>query len=145
MNMAVDVFKDPPLLIDDEITEVLTKVGPLVSWAESVKEYVTAEMKKGKDWPGWKLVEGKSNRKFVDEPKVIETLRGHGYKDETIFDTSLRSVAQMEKALGKSDFGAFLNTYVKKPYGKPTLATAEDKRPAYDRSKEASDVFNEKE
>lgn len=143
MGMAVEVFKDPQILTNDEVSEVLTKVSGLVSWAEGVKDYVTAEMKKGAKWPGWKLVEGKSNRIFPDEAKVISTLREKGYKDETIFDTKLRSVAQMEKQLGKSDFGAFLNVLVKKPYGKPTLTIASDKRPEYDRAKEASDVFNE--
>lgn len=143
MDMAVDVFKEPQILSDEEVSQVLTKVGGLISWAEAVKEHVTAEMKKGKSWPGWKLVEGKSNRIFLDQPKVIALLKEKGYTDETIYDTKLRSVTQMEKALGKSDFGAFLNTFVKKPYGKPTLTTAEDKRAAYDRSKEASDVFNE--
>lgn len=64
-------FKLPPLLTDEDI---LSRVDALVSWASDIKEYALQQAVSGKEWHGWKLVEGRSNRRYTNEAAVIQTV-----------------------------------------------------------------------
>ena len=57
----------PSTLEDDEIEAILSKVDALVSWAGDIKEYALQQAVSGKGWKDWKIVEGRSNRKYVNE------------------------------------------------------------------------------
>ena len=72
-------FKLPPLLTDEDIEDILTKVDNLVAWAGDIKEYALQQAISGKEWSGWKLVEGRSNRKYTNEPAVIDAVEGVGF------------------------------------------------------------------
>ena len=72
-------FKEPPVLTDEEVVEVLTKVDGLISWANDVKEYAFQEALKGKKWDGFKLVEGRATRKYTDEGKVASVVEKAGF------------------------------------------------------------------
>ena len=120
-------FQLPPTLSDLEITVILDKVDGLVSWANDIKAYALQMAIAGKEWQGWKLVEGRSNRKISNEEAVIEAVTKLG-KDP--FEKKLLGVTALEKLLGKSKFNEIIGQYVVKPAGKPTLVPESDKRQA---------------
>lgn len=125
MKLAKLDFTEPPLLTDDEIEEVLIRIDELVLWADSVKDYALKEALKGKIWSQFKLVEGKSNRKFTDETKIAEVVHQAGFDP---FEKRLLGITDMQKLLGKSKFEELLSPYIIKPQGKPTLVPLSDKR-----------------
>ncbi len=129
LEMAKYDFKPPHLLSDDEVAELLEKAQLLSQWASDLWAYATeAAINEGKEWKGYKLVEGRTNRKYVDEQKVAELLIKSGYSD--IYKQSLLGISEMEKKLGKKKFSELLEGLIVKPEGKPTLVPENDKRPA---------------
>ncbi len=122
-------FSQPALLSDEEIAEVLSKADALKKWAEEIYTYAQNEaITNRKEWPGFKLVLGRSNRKYTDEEEVAEAAKTVGYTD--IYRTSLISITEMEKLMGKKKFNEILGSYVYKPDGKVTLVPDSDKREA---------------
>ena len=120
-------FADPALLTDDEIAEIIGVASELSKWAGDIYTYAAAlAINEGRQWNGYKLVQGRSNRKYVDEEAVAETAKAAGYKD--IFKQSLVSITEMEKLMGKKKFNDILGDLVEKPQGKLTLVPESDKR-----------------
>ena len=87
----------------------------------------------------FKVVEGRSNRKYKDEDKIAEVAKANGYKD--IYRTSLITLTEMEKLMGKQKFKDILGDFIIKPPGKPTLVPLSDKRQAFNVSS-AKTEFN---
>lgn len=117
----------PHLLNDAEIEEVLEHIDDLVKWASEIKEYATKiTLESDKEWSNYKLVEGRSIRKIKDEERVAEILKENGYND--IYRTSLITLTELQKLLGKDKFNELLGDYIIKPEGKPTLVLKSDKR-----------------
>ena len=141
LKLAQSEFKLPPLLTDSEIEEVLSKLSDLTKWANEIIAYATdAAVNHGKEWHGFKVVEGRSVRKYKDEDAVAEVDKANGYKD--IFRQSLITLTEMERLMGKSKFEKILGDLIYKPPGKPTLVPLSDKRPAMNVSN-AKNEFNE--
>ena len=141
LDLARYEFKAPPLLTDDEIEEILTKLDDLTKWANEITAYAQdAALNHGKEWRGFKVVEGRSNRKYTDEDAVAEAAKTAGYTD--IFRQSLIPITEMEKLMGKKDFAEILDGLVYKPPGKPTLVPVSDKRQAITKTKPENE-FNE--
>ena len=128
-ELAKMEFKDARLLEDDEIGEVLRLADQLTAWAGDIKEYAQQEAEKGKKWDGWKLVEGRSNRKYSDEVKVTEALTKAGYDEALLYERSLYGITAMEKIVGKKKFAEICGPLIIKPAGKPVLVPESDKRP----------------
>ncbi len=130
LELAKLDFKPPALLTDDEIAEVLSRAEDLARWSADVWEYAQSEAISGrKKWPGYKVVEGRSNRKYSDEAVVAETLLAAGqYSENTIYNRKLIGITDMEKLLGKKQFNELLDSFIVKPPGKQTLVVASDKR-----------------
>lgn len=125
MALASYDFKEPPFLDDDEIVDILSKVDGLVNWANEVKDYCLQEALKGKKWNGWKLVEGRSNRKYSDEVAVVSELIKAGIDP---YEKKLLSITELTKKIGKTKFAELVEKYIIKPQGKATLVTSDDKR-----------------
>lgn len=141
MKLARMEFKMPPLLTDAEIEEVLTVLPDLTKWANEITAYATeAAIHHGKEWNGFKVVEGRSNRKYRDEQLVAEAAKEHGYTD--IYRQSLIPITEMQKLMEKSTFEEILGDLIYKPPGKPTLVPNTDKRPAMNVTN-AENEFNE--
>ena len=122
-------FAKPPLLTDEEIEDILSRLDDLTKWANEIAAYAQdAAINHGKQWTGFKLVEGRSIRKYTDETAVVIAATAAGYRD--IFKKSLIPITEMEKLMGKKTFAEVLGGLVSKPQGKPTLVPASDKRPA---------------
>jgi len=125
-------FQSPALLDDEEIADILGKVDALTAWASDVKEYALQQAVSGKEWTGWKLVEGRSNRKYTSEAAVAATVEGAGFDP---YERKVLGVTAMQKMLGKTRFEELLAPYIEKPQGKPTLVPESDKRPAMNTAK----------
>lgn len=128
LELARMEFQPPALLSDEEVAEVMEKADELSKWASDVMAYAQAEaIENGKHWDGYKLVEGRSVRKFSDEAKVEAAAKEAGYTD--IYNKSLITLTAFEKLMGKKTFADVLGQYVTKPAGKLTLVPVSDKRP----------------
>ena len=128
----------PPLISDAEIEEILKVIPDLTKWATDIQNYaLDMVLNHGKEWSGFKVVEGRVVRKYKDEDAVIEKAKENGYTD--IFKSSLITLTEMQKLMGKKKFEELLGDLIIKPKGKPTLVPIADKRPAI----KLEDVQNE--
>lgn len=127
LTLARYEFKLPPLLTDEEIEDILVKLDALISWASDIKEYALQQALSGKEWLGWKLVEGRSNRKYLNDDIVAGVVEKAGFDP---YEHKVLGVTAMQKLLGKSHFDELLSPFIEKPQGKPTLVPESDKRPA---------------
>ena len=133
-------FEAPALLEDSEIADILGKVDALTAWANDVKEFALQQAISGKEWAGWKLVEGRSNRKYTSEAAVAAAVEGAGFDP---YEHKVMGVTAMQKMLGKSRFEELLASYIEKPQGKPTLVPESDKRPAYEPAQQVERAKND--
>ena len=138
MSLAARDFKEPDLLSDEEIADILPVAESLNSWVQDLLAYATQEAVIGKTWPGYKLVAGRSIRKYTSEAEVIKAATEAGYTD--IYKTSLLGVGDLEKRMGKKAFSEVLGKYIVKPVGAPTLVPETDPRKPY---ANAASVFND--
>ncbi|EJZ88303.1 hypothetical protein HMPREF9241_00164 [Schaalia turicensis ACS-279-V-Col4] len=131
LALAKREFTPPAELTDAEIADVLARIPQLKTWAADVEAYaLSLAVNQGKTWDGFKLVAGRSVRKYTDETAVSEAAEAAGYHD--IYDKRLITLTAMEKLMGKKTFNEVLGGLVVKPVGKPTLVPESDKRPALD-------------
>ena len=136
-------FQDPNLLSLEEIGEVLAKADELKAWVGDVEKYALEQAHKhGVKIPGWKLVEGRSNRRYKDEDQVAERLISEGYSEKDIFQKKLLGISKMEKVVGKLSFQELLGDLVIKPAGKPVLVPESDKRPELNSIESAQKDFS---
>lgn len=131
MELAKYDFQEPKTLDYEDIASILGKADELVKWATDIKDYALEKALEGEEFPGWKVVEGRSNRKWKDEDKVGEILLGQGFLESIIYTKKLDGISKMEAAIGKKEVQRLLGDYIVKPQGKPTLAPEDDKRPVY--------------
>lgn len=124
-------FAAPGSMADEAIGHVLTKAAMLHSWVKDIEEFAYLQALKGRIWPGFKLVEGRSTRKFVDNDAVTAALIDAGVDSELLYERSLRSMTELEKRVGKNMFARILGDLVVKSPGKPTLVPSEDRRPEF--------------
>jgi hypothetical protein len=131
MQLATLEFKNPDLLTDEEIALVLQRSDTFTKWLDSVSSYALATAVSGeKEWPGYKVVQGRSNRKYSSEVIVSTKLEAAGYKD-IWKPLSLLPLGEMEKKLSKPVFAQIVEPLLIKPPGSPTLVPVTDKREVY--------------
>lgn len=141
LKLAQKEFKMPPLLTDSEIEEILNIIPDLTKWAGEITAYATdAAVNHGKEWSGFKVVEGRSVRKYKNEDTVAQKAVESGYKD--IYRKSLIPLTEMQKLMGKTKFEEILGNLIVKSPGKPTLVPKTDKRVAMNVTN-AKNEFNE--
>ena len=144
MELAKYDFKEPALLSDEEIADILEKTPDLVEWANSIKEWAQERaITQGKVWPGFKLVEGISRRKWIDEDAVAEAIfsRIPEASEDQVYDMKLKTITQIEKEFGKKVVAQQLSDVIVKPQGKPTLVPISDKRPALETEEAINDFM----
>ncbi len=142
LALAKYEFKKPALLSDEEIEEVLSIADRLSTWASDIYTYATdLAINRGKQWTGFKLVEGRSNRKYTNEDEVAKACTDVGITD--IYTKSLLGITGMEKLLSKKKFKEVLGHLVEKPKGKLTLVSSSDKREVITTNNTAEDDFKE--
>ena len=127
MELAKFEFRQPPLLTDEEVEEILARIDGLIAWASDIRDYALQAAISGKHWSGYKLVEGRANRKYTNERAVVAAVKAAGYDP---YEHKVLGVTAMTTLLGKKQFNDILGGLVIKPQGKPTLVPDSDKRPA---------------
>lgn len=120
------------LLTDSEVSDILAMKDLITKWIKGVYDFAYEKALAGeKQWPGFKLVEGTSRRTITDPDAAAKTLLDNGYKEEDIFKPrELEGITNLQKVLGKKGVAKYLEAYIDKPEGKPTLVPDSDKRPA---------------
>lgn len=118
-------------LEDFEISDILLRAKGIKTWLDGLESYALGKALDGYDWPGMKLVEGRSNRKITDDVIAANNLMNAGFGAEEIYKPqALRSITDLEKLCGKKMFSELMSGAIEKPPGKPTLVSADDKRQA---------------
>ena len=120
------------LLTDQEVSDILAMKDLITKWIKGVYDFAYEKALSGeKQWPGYKLVEGTSRRTITDPEAAAQTLLDNGYKEEDIFKPrELEGITNLQKVLGKKGVAKYLEAYIDKPEGKPTLVPDSDIRPA---------------
>lgn len=141
LSIAKDDFRNPPLLSDEEIGDVLRRADELQHWVKDVGDYALEQALAGKQYDGWKLVEGRSVRKYADDLKVAEALKAAGYDEAMLYERKLYGISAMEKIVGKKRLTETLGDLIIKPAGKPVLVPESDKREAINTAEAAKADF----
>ena len=142
LELARHDFKKPALLTDEEIGEVLRQADELQKWAADISSYALEQALAGKQYDGWKLVEGRSIRKYADEIKVADTLKAAGFDEALLYERKLNGITNMEKLVGKKKLTELLGDLLVKPAGKPVLVPESDKREAINTAESAKSDFD---
>ena len=136
-NTCLDTFyknggKLNQLLTDSEVSDILAMKDLIAKWIKGVYDFAYEKALSGeKQWPGYKLVEGTSRRTITDPDAAAKTLLDNGYKEEDIYKPrELEGITNLQKVLGKKGVTKYLEAFIDKPEGKPTLVPDSDKRPA---------------
>ena len=144
LKLAQTEFRMPPLLTDAEIEDILAVLPDLTKWANEIAAYaLDAALNHGKEWNGFKVVEGRSVRKYRDEAAVAEAAKEAGYKD--IYRQSLIPLTEMQRLMGKDRFEEILGGLITKAPGRPTLVPKSDRRPAMNVSNAINEFYEIKE
>lgn len=142
MKVVEEIQKISGTLAPSEIGEILTKTDGIEQWIKDLKGYALEQILEGINIPGWKAVEGKSNRKIVDIDKAFEILEANGYDQAILYEKKPLSLTALEKVVGKKQLTDAIGDYIEKPKGAPTLAKESDKRANYKKSSAAEDFKN---
>ena len=140
LELARYDFAKPETLDKIEISAILEKADTLTAWANDIKEYALQQALSGVTYEGFKVVEGRSNRKYSDEAAVAAAVTKAGYDP---YEPKLLTITAMTSLLGKKKFEEILGSLVLKPQGKPTLVPDSDKRPAMNTAKDDFKEENE--
>ena len=133
MELAAYDFEEPATLDDSEIADILPRIDDLVAWANDIKEYALQQAMSGTEYKGFKVVEGRSVRKYTDDAAVAATVENAGYDP---YERKVLGITAMTSLLGKKKFEDLLGGMITKPPGKPTLVPDSDKRPALNTAKD---------
>lgn len=126
-DLPVVNLPDPNAMSQEQMLKVLAVAGEIESWFKALREYRDAELKAGRPFPGWKLVEGRlGNRKWINEEEAQAFLLAQGWKSEDILVSELKGPAPIEKLLGKKNFPKEL---VERAPGQYTSVPEDDPRP----------------
>ena len=120
-------FESPALLEDYEIDDILLMADRLTEWVKDVKEYALTSALSGTEYEHFKVVEGRSNRRYTSDEEVAKAVAAAGYDP---YDLKLKGVTAMTAMLGRQKFEEFLGSLTFKPQGKPALVLKSDRRPA---------------
>lgn len=129
-------FRTTETLSDNDIAEVLGKVDELVKWASDIKDYALEQALLGVVYEGYKVVEGRSNRKYTDVSRIADILIANEFTEDKIYKPEeLLALTKMESVVGKTKLNQLIGDYIEKPYGKPVLVSESDKRQPYNPAK----------
>ncbi|MBU3155154.1 DUF2800 domain-containing protein [Clostridium estertheticum] len=134
MELAIYEFQDSSTLSIDEIADIIGKCNELAKWAKDVQEYALEQAVSGIAYPGWKLVEGRSNRRYTDVDAISDILMDEFTQDKVYKPAEILGISAMEKSIGKKRFGELVGDYIEKPVGKPVLVVETDKREVFNKA-----------
>lgn len=124
-------YKDPHLLSNEELGQVLVIGGQLKKWVDALEEHCLTAALAGERIPGWKVVEGRRVRSFDNADAAFADLVAAGIEEALLYERRPLTLAQAEKVVGKTKFEELIGNHIVTPTGKPALAPESDKRPAF--------------
>lgn len=124
----------------EQLAVVLNNAKLVTDFLSSVETRAVDLLMHNEQVPGYKLVEGRSNRRWRNDEAAERFLLSEGIPEEELYTQKFVSVAEAEKKLDKAG-KEVLALHVQKPRGKPTLAIESDKREPY--SLTVSDMFDD--
>ena len=145
LELAAKDFQDAALMDNDEIAEVLERLPGLLAWAKQVKDYAEdAAINHGERFPGFKVVEGRANRRYVNEGAIARRLKKAGFATADIYKPKeLLGITAMEKLVGAKKLAELVGGLIEKPAGSPTLVPVSDKRPELNTAAKAAEDFSD--
>lgn len=136
MELAKYEFRSTDTLSEKDIASILGQADELAKWVKDVQEYALDQALQGVNYEGWKVVEGRSNRKYTDTEKVAEVLIANQYAEGVIYKPKeLQGLTNMEKLVGKKKLNQLIGDLIEKPQGKPVLVPEADKRQTFNSAK----------
>lgn len=129
MTGAVDrlVREKIEMLPVEQIAHYLNQLPVIENFLKDLQQLAHGILEEGKTIPGWKLVNKRSTRQWVDEAKAVAFLTDKGV--EAYEEPKALSPAKAEKALKKAKIELPADLVVAVSTGS-TLAPADDPRPA---------------
>ena len=135
LELAKYEFRSTETLSKKDISDILGKADELVKWAKDIQQHALEQALQGTQYKGWKVVEGRSNRKYTDTSKVADVLIANEYTEDKIYKPKeLQGLTNMEKLVGKKKLNQLIGDLIEKPQGKPVLVPEKDKRPVFNLS-----------
>lgn len=131
-------------LTDLETVSILQAAKDIKRWLTDLEDYALGKALDGYDWPGMKLVEGRSKRVITDPDAAAVALIEKGFDADAVYKPrELQTLTALEKLVGKKSLAEALGGLIEKPDGKPTLVELSDKRPPLDITAKAADAFDD--
>lgn len=131
-------------LTDLETVSILQAAKDIKRWLTDLEDYALGKALDGYDWPGMKLVEGRSKRVITDPDAAAAALIDKGFDADAVYKPrELQTLTALEKLVGKKALAEALGDLIEKPDGKPTLVELSDKRPPLDVTAKAADAFDD--
>lgn len=131
-------------LTDLETVSILQAAKDIKRWLTDLEDYALGKALDGYDWPGMKLVEGRSKRVITDPDAAAAALIDKGFDADAVYKPrELQTLTALEKLVGKKSLAEALGSLIEKPDGKPTLVELSDKRPPLDITAKAADAFDD--
>lgn len=141
LELAKYEFRSTETLSKKDISDILGKADELVKWAKDIQQHALEQALQGTQYKGWKVVEGRSNRKYTDTSKVADVLIANEYTEDKIYKPKeLQGLTNMEKLVGKKKLNQLIGDLIEKPQGKPVLVPEKDKRPVFNSAKSDFEV-----
>lgn len=141
INPVTGQYDMPPIIDNQMVGSILGRAKNLAKWVKKLERYALDELVKGNQIPGWKIVEGRSNREFTDVDLAYGALIDAGYKKELLYDRVPVPLTKVEKQISREDYDNILASYIRKPKGKPTLVPEGDSRPVYESQPSVEEAF----
>ena len=126
-------YPEPATLSDEELGEWMQKLEGLAAYAKDLEEYAQQALLDGRSLPGWKLVQGRSTRKWTDQDAAFQQMEHDGIDEAMLYTRTPISLTAAEKMIGKKKFAETMSAFITRAPGAPKLAAASDPRPAYNR------------
>ena len=122
-ELAKQEFREPPLLTEEELVNVLAKAQDLREWVNDVEEYALNKAIQENVIPqGFKLTTSVTHRRIADQQLAAEVLKEKGLPEEQIWEPrKLKSIASLEKLSGKGQVVNWLGNLIQRPEGQPKL------------------------
>ena len=128
-DAAQYMYGPKDVMNDQQMADALAVADEVISYFSGLKEYALQQVLNGRELPGYKLVEGRSNRTISDPAKAADLLHKAGFAEDQIF--KLRGITDLEDQCGAQKLREIIGDLIVKPEGKPTLAVERDSRPVF--------------
>jgi len=102
-NTALEEYHQmkPPLISNEEVGAILVRAQNLAKWVKDLEDYALSECLKGNDIPGWKAVEGRSSRQYVNQDEAFKLLIASGIDEALLYQRVPLTLPKVEELLVK--------------------------------------------